>query len=192
MPSSPEDLEEARKYARAWAEPRYRQVAHGLDLWRRERAVFPERVERALDVGAGHGRLMAAWIEEGIDARGVDIVDGLDPAVRRAHGDRLVLAPLWNFEWGGEPFDVGVAADMLEHLPTARVEESLRRLAACCKVVVAQTAEFPSFFMGMKLHLTVQPAEWWRERMEQIGGEVEEFPHAGGRGAKHLLRWTLA
>jgi 2-polyprenyl-3-methyl-5-hydroxy-6-metoxy-1,4-benzoquinol methylase len=183
---------ERAKYARAWADPRYRAQAHGLDLWRRERGIFPAEVRTALDVGCGHGRLMAAWLDEGIDAWGVDVVDGLDPEVRARYGHRLVVCPVWEFT-SETTFDVAVCADFLEHLPREMVDPSLHRLADYCHVVVAQTAEFPSKFLDMTLHLTVEPASWWRARMLAAGGgTVEEFPHRGRRGRKHILVWKMS
>ena len=138
-----EDVERD-KYARVWADPRYRYNAWGLKLWCERRDIFPDTVQYALDIGCGHGRLMATWLDEGIDARGIDIVDGLDASIRAKYGNCLIVAPLWKPLKGVGPFDVAVAADVLEHLPTNKVRASLASIASVTRVLIAQTAEYPS------------------------------------------------
>lgn len=185
--------EEAEKYATAWADPRYRRNAWGLALWQSRREIFPQTVRSALDVGCGHGRLMAAWLDEGIDARGVDIADGLDDDLRASCEARLTVCPLWDYR-SDMQFELGVAADVLEHLPEVFVGPSLEALARCCRVVVAQTAEYPSEdWEGRTLHLTLRPATWWAAKMISIGGTVEPLPiQPRAIGDVHLLRWMLA
>lgn len=180
---------EAVKYRDAWADQRYRMKAHGLELWQRERHIFPDVVTTALDIGCGHGRLMGRWCDEGIDAYGIDIVDGRDVAVRERYGDRLTVCPIWDYD-PDRHFDLAVAADVLEHIPEEMVPQSLDRIANCTWVLIAQTAEFDSHFLGHDLHPTQRPFEWWRDQMLALGGEVTRLPH-NGAGRKHLLRWDL-
>jgi 2-polyprenyl-3-methyl-5-hydroxy-6-metoxy-1,4-benzoquinol methylase len=182
---------EAAKYAHVWADPRYRNRAWGLELWRERRDLFPDVVKSGLDVGCGHGRLMAAWAAEGIDARAVDIVDGLDPDIRAKHRSRLVVTPLWDLPAREDRADVAVAADVLEHLPTEKVDDCLRAIAGNTKVLIAQTAEYPSEdWEGRPLHLTIEGFDWWAARMRAISGTVERLPHRSKRKI-HLLRWTV-
>jgi SAM-dependent methyltransferase len=182
-------LHEIRKYAQVWSLPEYRRQAHGLTLWKTRPEIFPPNIRTALDLGCGHGRLMAYWNDHGIDAWGMDLVDALDDDVRGRYGDRLLKSPLWELE-SYRRFDVAVAADVLEHIPPQWVDETLEAIFAFAEVLIAQTAEFESRAGGHDLHLTIQPSCWWRARMEQFGGIVEEFPCDQSRGKKHLLRWS--
>lgn len=181
---------ERAKYTQVWARPEYRVQNHGLKLWETRPDVFPAGAHRLLDIGTGTGRLMGRWLDEGLDGWGLDIVDALDPTIRERYGHRLIVSSLWELKRVVPPFDVGVAADMLEHLPTEQVYASLKALSRSCRVVVAQTAEFPSVWGSQTLHLTIRGESWWREQMETIGGTVERFSVRQDRGKKHLLRWT--
>lgn len=179
---------ERRKYELAWTDSNYRRVAHGLALWNEQPEIFPN-FSRAIDIGCGHGRLFAHWRDNcGIDAWGLDIVDGLDPDVRELRGNRLIVMPLWHWR-ATRRFDLGVAADVMEHIPTELVPRCLENIAASCDCFIAKTAEFPSRHVGGDLHPTIKPAAWWIEQMQRIGGEVEELPTSQARGKKHLLRW---
>lgn len=181
---------ERDKYARVWADPRYRHNAWGLKLWQTRREIFPDEVHFALDVGTGHGRLMSAWRDEGIEAWGVDIVDALDDHIRRRHGRWLIKKPIWDLARIGT-FDVAVAADVLEHLPTEKVDASLKRISEVTRVLIAQTAEYPSEdWDGNPLHLTIKPCDWWAEFMTDIGGTVERLPVDANKRKIHLLKWT--
>jgi len=126
------------------------------------------------------------WLKLGINAWGTDIVDVLDSPKLRM---RLIICPLWKLS-AGRIFDVAVAADVLEHLPTELVDDSLAAISKSTSVLIAQNAEYDSLGWGAKLHLTIKPAEWWMERMQGIGGTVERLELISApKAPKHLLRW---
>ena len=167
---------EAVKYRAAFAEPRYRRVCHGLDLWRSERHLFPPRFRSAIDLGCGVGRLLSVWLDEGIDAWGVDLVPGqaLDPEVLWEHGDRVYAASLWAFN-SGRVFDVGVCCDVLEHIPEDKLGETLARIRACCRWAVFKIANYPSVVGDHVLHVTLRDRVWWRRVLEaELRGTVTE------------------
>lgn len=160
------DAEQA-KYAAIWQRPDYRLVCHGLRLWQEHRSIFPERVESAVDIGCGTGRLFEQWCDEGIDGYGVDLVASIDPAHR--FPDRLTTACLWDMQLPRR-FDLGVCADVMEHIPPERVDDVLERIADCCDAAVLQIANYPSSFGDEgPLHLTLQPAEWWLAAIRRHG-----------------------
>ena len=133
--------DEGAKYTRAWSDMRYRQKAHGLEWWQRSRRVFGD-VRSALDLGCGHGRLFAQWCKEGILGYGVDIADApLDPWIAERHPDRFFKACLWDMDLPVRG-DIGVAADVLEHLPPATVDPALDRMRAHCDRLFFKIANF--------------------------------------------------
>ena len=172
---------ERQKYAAVWADPSYRVRAHGLDLWTRCRGYFPEAVGAALDIGCGHGRLVAAWLREGIDAAGVDISETApDPDIFHGNEGRFRFAPLWSMDLGRR-FGIGVCADVMEHIPGRMVGMSLARIASHCDLVVFKIAGFPSLHLGHTLHLTVQPAAWWQGCLAEHFGSVEQLAYPTDR-----------
>jgi len=177
---------EAATYRQVWAVPAYRVKCHSLDLWRQRRDLFPDEVTSAIDLGCGTGRLVSAWGAEGIDGYGVDLVPdaSLDPEVDRA---RVYTAPLWDFR-PGRVFDVGVAADVMEHIPELYLDEALARIRECCRWVVFRNANIRSVVNGIDLHPIKQDADWWESRTRRImRGFVEVLPSDAVR--RYVLRW---
>lgn len=168
-------LAEKIKYEDVWRQPGYRRKAHGLELWETRREIFPPTVRRAIDLGCGHGRLFARWRQEGIDGWGVDFAEAaLDPEIREAHGEFFRLQSLWELVLPGQ-FDLGVCADVMEHIPEEKVLKTIYEIEIYCRVAVFKIANFNSNFMGHELHPTKRPAEWWYERLVATGRPVERL-----------------
>ena len=70
-------------------------------------------------------------------------------------------------------FDVGVACDVMEHLPEIAVPLSLRQMLKTADTVIfsiclTKDVAGPSL-IGEPLHLTVKNANWWKEQiMKQL------------------------
>lgn len=164
---------ERAKYQRAWTAPEYRRACHGRALWLKRRDLFPAVFDSALDIGCGLGYQFAAWCDAGIDAWAVDIAENcLADDVRRDWGRRLVVVPLWEMTWA-RTFDVGLCADVMEHIPPKMVRRSLERIAACCEVVVFKIAHEPNSLGDDVLHLTLEPVDWWMDAMQRVSGRVD-------------------
>ena len=164
------------KYDDVWRSPRYRVKAHGLALWCRRRDLFPPIVMSAVDLGCGHGRLMAQWLQEGIDAVGVDLSAAApDPDIAERWGHRLHFTSLWDLALGRR-FQLGVCADVMEHIPEGQVARTLARVADHVDVAVFKIANHASRWLGHDLHPTQRPADWWRERLEVAFSAVERLP----------------
>lgn len=184
---------ERAKYERTWAQPAYRAACHGLALWRGRRELFPERVGTAVDLGCGTGRLVAAWLAEGIDAYGVDITpDALDRSILEHHRDRFEFTPLWQWE-PGRHYDFGCCTDVMEHIPPGRVRVTLGAIGAACDEVLFKIAHVPDVMGGGELHLTVEPPEWWLFEIGAVGGDVELVGTQERSGFQDsLIRWRPA
>lgn len=174
---------ERTKYERVWQEDAYRQVCHSKVLWDEHRDCFPDEFDSVLDIGCGLGLMIAEWNEQGIDAYGVDIAGNcLHAGVADVYSDKVFVCPIRLFV--RKPtisFDVGVCADVMEHIPREFVDASLRRVYQRCDHVVFKIDHVANSFIGETLHLTVEPVDWWIDRMSAIGGNAE-FIRTAARG----------
>jgi len=187
---------QAALYTAAWADPAYRRACHGLTLWRTRPALFPERITSAIDLGCGTGRLVAAWRAENIEAYGVDLVAeaSVDPTLRIAHPEWFTSSALEDFE-PGRRYEVGVCADVLEHIAEDRVLAVLHRIRACCQMAVLLVANYPSAHAGQSLHPTLKTDYWWRTTLwAGLGGIVTplQYERPGRAGQVYLYQWHAA
>ncbi|MCH7573610.1 MAG: class I SAM-dependent methyltransferase [Candidatus Marinimicrobia bacterium] len=164
---------EREKYLAVWQIPAYREKCHGLDLWRNHRDLFPEAPATALDIGCGLGLLYRHLLGEGIDAWGVDFAPNcLDPFVRRVLGYRFIEACLWDLDLGRH-FDLGICADVMEHIPEQKVPQTLARVGNHCEEIIFKIANYPSDSLGHRLHVTRRDSAWWELLIRSQGGNVE-------------------
>ncbi len=179
---------EREKYEAVWELDVYRIKCHGLNLWENHREIFPDHFRSALDIGCGLGRLMATWNDEGIDAWGVDLVSNcLAPEILIKWGDRFIVANLWEMELGMR-FDLGVCADVMEHIPEDHVAEALQRIASHCDETIFSIANQPSNYSGYNLHLTQKSLDWWLGMFQSVGSEPEVLSIVTRKNIYHL-RW---
>ena len=195
---------ERTKYEQAWATREYREGiteadrtygCRSLQLWMEARQDFPPIFESALDIGCGRGLLFDIWNMQGIDAWAVDIAENsLDDAVRKRWSRRFMRSSIWNMHWDRR-FEVGVCADVMEHIPPEYVHESLCRIAGCCDEVLFKIANQQCVWRGSFWHLTVQPPEWGLSQMQLISGSAERLKPAGTGGnsdGHRTIRWRPA
>ena len=163
---------ERRKYERMWTEiPNYRTNSPGEKLvaqFLREAAW--NKGDTLIDCGAGTGRASKRLADAGLNVLMVDITrtatdDGIDLPFFAACLWELPL-PVLN-----QRFDWVYCCDVLEHIPTEHVDETLDGLQAMTgKGAFLQIALFNDGFgqrIGQPLHLTVKPAAWWLEKVEK-------------------------
>lgn len=156
---------EAQKYEECWADASYRERCHGLDLWRDHNYLFPQKIVSAIDFGCGTGRLVKEWARSGIEALGIDIApNAADPEV----SGHVKIACLWDFKVAHR-YQVGVCADVMEHIPPAKVEDVLSCISKACRMCVFKIANYPSIYKDRMLHLSLHPEEWWLAMLQRFG-----------------------
>jgi hypothetical protein len=174
--------QEREKYRATWKNPDYRITSPGLrHIDQALEWMKPEPGASMTDWGCGTGAAAAELFKRGFDMRLVDIAGN-------AYVGALpfVEACLWDLPPDLSATDYGFCADVMEHIPTERVDDVLAGIAErTTKRCFFQIALFPdSHFTGNgPLHLSVFPPEWWQERLEQ------KFKHCEYRMIKtrHLL-----
>ena len=159
---------ERAKYEMAWSHDEYRQVCHGSRIWSERPDLIPAKFQSVLDIGCGLGRLVNTMHGLGFDAWGVDIAANcLDEGVKGT----FVQQCIWDMDLD-RTFDVGICADVMEHIPGEKVRQSLIRIAVHCRQVVFKIAHEVNTFYGETLHLTLHPPSWWIDQMVAIGGSA--------------------
>lgn len=150
------------------------------DIRRRQRFYLPflEGCRRVADLGCGRGEFLELMREAGIEAVGVDS-DEACVTLCRSKGLRAETADL--FEWlrrTPESFDAVFCAQVVEHLPPARLPEFVRLAAAVLRpggVLIVETpnpqclAIFATHFYLDPSHVRPVPAPLLRFLMEEAG-----------------------
>ncbi len=166
---------EQSKYERMWAKPEYSGHSPG-EHWA---AVFgevaglkPGDEKTAIDLGCGAGiggyTLMEIY---GINVTFLDHVDVLEVPFRERQ--TFIQQCLWEPIPRRNPrYDYGYCCDVMEHIPSEYVMLTLERIREVCGHAFFSIAHLPDScgeMIGETLHLTVQPFEWWRDRLADIG-----------------------
>ena len=174
---------ERAKYTEAWNHAAYRERSPGMRFLNDALdKLKPADGASFLDIGCGTGRVSAELTRRGYDVTATDIAAN---ACDEFDGP-LIIAPIWDFPhlaW----FDFGFCADVMEHLPTEKVDASLACIAASCNTVYFQIANFEDHGEmvggGLHLHLTVEPMRWWLEKIRANFNEVAAWE----RPKHHIL-----
>lgn len=151
--------------------------------------LFPKG-STVIDLGCGAGEAAPELVAIGLDVAQVDLADfrtkdeyrGLD--LRRGP-DALIepfpfrVGPLWG-DWNFKGTrharaDLGFCCDVMEHIPSEYVMlvlDRIRQNTQACFFSIAHIPDRWGSLIGMTLHLTLRPFEWWRDRIGEQMGEV--------------------
>ena len=170
--------EERAKYDEVWSLPGYHAFSPGMENVKRFMTVLkPAKGSTVVDIGCGSGAAGLAFEARGMRASWVDLTDAaLDAAVDRR---RFTECAIWDARWTTRRplgWDYGFCCDVLEHVPTEFTMLAVERIIRACRTSWLQIALEPDSFgqmIGQPLHLTVQPFEWWRDRIAALGRLVE-------------------
>lgn len=166
-------MDERTKYRKAWATDAYQRYSPGL-------LAAPEAMEwyrstgcaSLTDFGCGDGRAMRWFGAHGVPVVGVDLMGDTVGAVGAVEVD------LSNLPDELPVTDFAFSCDVLEHLPTEGVLPALggmlRHTNIAGYVQVFTRPDGVGDTIGETLHLTVRPAAWWREQIEQAGWTVHK------------------
>jgi 2-polyprenyl-3-methyl-5-hydroxy-6-metoxy-1,4-benzoquinol methylase len=156
-------VEERQKYERMWEFEQYR--GDHVTAYAREAIarMGMRRGDSVIDFGAGAGYASVHLQEAGLRVLAIEIARNAlasDIAARVPY----LIGSLWEM-----PVDVvadwGFCCDVMEHIPTAHVDEVLAFIARSVRrssfMSISLRADGCGRLIGQPLHLTVQPADWW-------------------------------
>lgn len=139
----------------------------GLDLFRaHEKAYALLSYTTFIDIGCGDSRLMQYIADK---AEPWPVVYGLD-LVPGDNTENILQGCLWE-EWPAKLwpiFDLGICCDVLEHIPTEKVDDVLEQMFLNCNnllISIALRIDVQGDLIGERLHLTVKPKEWWYRKL---------------------------
>lgn len=164
---------ESEKYQAAWANPRYRAFSPGEYAVTEFLAVTDAKPgDTVRDLGCGSGRAGTQLARRGLKVTQYDFAENCRDAeidLPFALHDLTQLIP-------GLPADWVFCCDVMEHIPPEDVRKVLLNVVrAGWRVflgICTDKDDYGPQLLGHPLHLTVQPAEWWREQLEALDCKI--------------------
>ena len=162
-----DDMTEREKYQLMWNIPSYRHVAPGeyvvdtfLEVANPDAAI--------IDFGCGTGRAGIKLSEAGKEVILVDFTDNCRD--QEALALPFVKADISKGVSVITPY--GFCTDVMEHIPTEDVNNTLKNIFKSAKNVFFQISTVEDNFgkaVGTVLHNTVRPHEWWNAKLDEYG-----------------------
>lgn len=167
---------EADKYRAMWERREYRVHSPGMKHVEKAAAVLGIKSgDSLIDFGCGTGRATKAFRDLGVSAAGIDFApNALEEAVP------CTIVALWDMHLLKPAADWGFCCDVMEHIPTERVDVVLRNIAATIGLRGAYFAidlhhDDMGELIGAPLHLTVRPSAWWHDQLQKHFAIVTEL-----------------
>lgn len=160
---------EKDKYEKMWALPKYWERSPGMrtvdHAMQKAIAFSGDTIKTVIDIGAGSGRV-ANRIKEvwKMDVAAMDIAEN---SMTEFDGPKCFGSITGLDTVSSLPrFDLAFCADVLEHVPTELIHDTIKNIAYAARFSWLQIANFHCHEgdeIGEILHLTVKPFEWWQE-----------------------------
>jgi len=169
---------EQEKYESIWNIPSYRASSPGYLQTSVFFDFFKDLIkpgDSITDFGSGSGFSTLPFLENNLTVHLIDIAsNALDEkitALTTLLPDRITFTNSCIWEIGLEvpPSDWIYCVDVLEHLPTEKIDDSLREIAKRTKKggllqIFLQDEPFGQL-IGETLHLSIKPLPWWIEKI---------------------------
>ncbi len=167
--------QEKAKYERVWQLPEYSLnspgARHAQKFMNTIQAVMGDKVTsdyKLADYGCGTGRAARFFSKLGFNVTGFDItLSGVEFEQR----DNLIFKQQCLWEPIDGVFDFGYCTDVLEHIPTNKVNDVIESIAMSIKIDgivyfnISTVEDTLGKSIGEQLHLTVRGVKWWAERL---------------------------
>ena len=165
------EMDEKSKYEQMWNIPLYRKYSPG----EQEVESFLDLVKPSglvIDYGCGTGRAAVKIKEYGCDVLLLDFTENSRDEIAKS----LPFAQQDLTCKIEHKADYGYCTDVMEHLPTPDVSQTIDNIMDSCSRVFFQISTVPDTMgaiIGKQLHLTVKPHSWWRRLFMEKGLKIE-------------------
>ncbi len=183
-------LEERHKYETMWTKiAEYRTNSPADLLTPIFLSCFQDQIQKGdivLDFGCGPGRSAPFLFKAGLKVHLVDITqEALDPEIFLSWMKselRFTESCLWHLPPDLEPAEWMLCLDVLEHIPEEKIDHVLSEISSRTQkgglFSIGLTEDQFGKTIGKKLHLNVQSAAWWKEKIGQFfRHSIERFNH---------------
>ena len=186
---------EKNKYERIWRKSVYRENRRSaLDAQAFLKACRISAGDSIIDFGCGAGYASSYFTRHGLRVLAIDIAPNCLSDDLPARFDFLESC-MWAL-----PADLGAdwgfCSDVMEHIPPDKVEIVLSAIALSIKHAVffsiSVRPDGCGKLIGDTLHLTVQPKEWWRDRLRSYWAIVEEIALKEGDHVDYIVREPIS
>lgn len=188
---------EAVKYGKLWNTSEYRKHSpgeHFIPYFMQQ--AKPKDGAHVIDFGCGTGRAALKLKDFGLNVTMIDFVKNcLDEPVRIAIGD--------GFEFLKHDLkkpiplvaEYGYCTDVMEHIPEEDVNLVINNILRSAKHSFFAICTIPDGYgqmIGERLHLTVQPYEWWLNRFQQFSCVIQWAEKIGSYAFFLVSAWEEA
>lgn len=174
------ELNEKEKYEKAWqsgaennsrcAYPMISYIEQHNPKW------------KMLEIGCGNGLTLMNLRQKGFEVHGIDItLEGLKlhrPLNKFNNQNvsdysidltNIYECPIWNTPFADDEFDLTYSSDVLEHIPSEYLEQSIQEIYRITKFKTFHNiATFPDSRKGFVFHLSIFEIEKWRKLFEEF------------------------
>lgn len=167
--TDPIEIKERQKYKTIWEGNNYQSGnQHSFAQFIKDHVNF--EFKNIIEFGCGDAKLFIQLLTRfrEFDYLGVDITTA---QVKRALKNHVIEQPIWRTGLVYNATELTVSCDVLEHIPTEKVEQSIieiLRLTTRATVHAICTRKAKQIINGENAHLTVQPLEWWKNQFETL------------------------
>lgn len=171
-------LEKERgKYEKMWSDIGYERTNEPSIFLILFYAYFHKQIkagQTVSDLGCGQGLSLYSFLQNGLKVQLVDITShALSDSVKNAvalHPDiSFFEQSLWSLNEEVLPTDWIFCSDVLEHIPTDKLDLVLKNIAdrmiRGALFVICLREDYYGKVISDVLHLTVRPAKWWLEKV---------------------------
>lgn len=154
-------------YGNNYGHPYWKEIVTYLSTGLHDRGLHPGAT--LLDIGGGNGSLRGSFENVGVHYTSLDIAPNSGADIIGDISDRQAADV--------KTFDYGISIDVMEHLPTDRVDDALANIRQTVNhsvaFLISTRPDRGGKKIGQTLHMTVKEPSWWLATLAAHWGSVD-------------------